>query len=237
MITTAGALGWGFQPACRLCRCRLAGVGPLCPACRLELPWRAWAAAPAEHELLTGAGLMLRAAFAYRYPLDRLIAAVKGGGDAAVLDWLSGAAVEALSQTTADEFSGACFCPVPTRPGRLRRRRSDLPQRLAEQLAARFRGRSYASARWREGRDVAQHGADSGTRRKRASGRFVMADSLRGQPLILVDDVCTTGATLAALAEAAGAAGARVQGALVLALTDPPGEGPAQTSRFTTDRA
>lgn len=46
---------------------------------------------------------------------------------------------------------------------------------------------------------------------------------VRGRPCLLVDDVLTTGATLAACEDALAGAGAHVVGAVVLAATPPPG--------------
>ncbi len=64
----------------------------------------------------------------------------------------------------------------------------------------------------------AQVGLDREARRRNVQGAF-SADPLlcRGRSVMLVDDVCTTGATLGAAAEAALSAGARRVYAVVLA--------------------
>jgi predicted amidophosphoribosyltransferase len=47
------------------------------------------------------------------------------------------------------------------------------------------------------------------------------AERLRSESILLVDDVCTTGATLTAARDALSAAGITVVGALVLASVSP----------------
>lgn len=72
-----------------------------------------------------------------------------------------------------------------------------------------------------------QKGLGRGARAKRVRGsmraRFwLLAPDIRGRPCIIVDDVLTTGATLAEAARAVHQAGGIVMGAVVLAATRPP---------------
>jgi predicted amidophosphoribosyltransferase len=56
--------------------------------------------------------------------------------------------------------------------------------------------------------------------------RRARAEPLEGVPVLLVDDVLTTGATTAQCVDVLAAAGAVVVGVLVLASTPPPEDGP-----------
>lgn len=72
-----------------------------------------------------------------------------------------------------------------------------------------------------------QKGLGRGARAQRVRGSMraragLRAPDMRGQPCIIVDDVLTTGATLAEAARVLRAAGALVGGAVVLAATRPP---------------
>lgn len=80
---------------------------------------------------------------------------------------------------------------------------------------------------WPPGPTGGQKGLGRGARAQRVHGSMRAADGLRapdmrGQPCIIVDDVLTTGATLAEASRALRAAGALVVGAVVVAATRPP---------------
>lgn len=87
-------------------------------------------------------------------------------------------------------------------------------------------GAAYRLPRVR-GRPGGQKGLGRGDRAQRVRGsmrvrRGLFAPEVDGRPCIIVDDVLTTGATVAEAARALRAAGAVVRGAVVVAATRPP---------------
>jgi predicted amidophosphoribosyltransferase len=76
----------------------------------------------------------------------------------------------------------------------------------------------WRAARWRS-RSKTQESKGAAARRALSSDAFEIDESVKGLRLALVDDVCTTGSTLARMAEACRLKGARVVGAFVPAQT------------------
>lgn len=113
--------------------------------------------------------------------------------------------------------------PVPSARSAVARRGHDPVRRIALAAASRLR-RDGVAARvrpvLRQRRAVAdQSGLSAGQRAANLTGALVaVPGSLAGaEPLVLVDDLVTTGASLAEAARAAGAAGGLVLGAAVVA--------------------
>ncbi len=110
--------------------------------------------------------------------------------------------------------------PVPLHPRRQAERGYNQAALLARRLA-REAGLSLREDVLRRSRQTPpQVGLDRARRRANVAGAFTCPPghpALAGKTLLLVDDVCTTGATLAACAEALRAAGARDVWALTLA--------------------
>lgn len=125
---------------------------------------------------------------------------------------LLAAAVVALSA------GPAVLVPVPSARGAVRARGHDHALRLAREAAGRA---SLASAPLlRPARRVRdQSGLSTDQRSVNLTGALVSAPAPYGLPVIVVDDVMTTGATLVEAARALTAAGLDVRGAAVVAAT------------------
>jgi ComF family protein len=107
--------------------------------------------------------------------------------------------------------------PVPTATSRVRRRGYDQATLLARSLAQRS-GQQYVPCLRRLGQ-AHQVGAGRQQRRAQLADAFTVARParVRGQHILLIDDVVTTGATFEAAAQALRAAGAASVSALAFA--------------------
>ncbi len=188
-----------FPPVCE--GCGTSGVA-FCGACRPP---------PSANVRRDVEGLRLFAAGRYEGALRRAILTYKCGrrdvGDA-LAQWLA---------DRCDAFpADAVLVPVPTTQARRARRGFDQSVRLARELGER-RSRPVLLALQHRG-DDAQRGR-SRIERLAAHGRFACAAPrlVSGVTIVLVDDVVTTGATLADSARTLRAQGAFVRSAVVLA--------------------
>ena len=151
---------------------------------------------------------------------DALVRAWKDGGRRDLDRWLA----RAMRRAALDAARGWCevhevtVVPAPARAAGTRRRGADLPAILAHGVAA---GLVDAGLDARVERSLRIGQGDSRGRSARqrwrgAHGGVVTTRSLSG-PMVLVDDVVTTGATLAASARALERAGGAAIGAFVAA--------------------
>jgi predicted amidophosphoribosyltransferase len=120
--------------------------------------------------------------------------------------------------------------PVPSSRASVRRRGHDPTLRLAR-AAARETARagtavSVVRALAHRRRVADQSGLTAVERAANLAGALTARYDLRGATVIVVDDVITTGATLAEAARALRAGGARVRAAAIVAATRRYGEGP-----------
>jgi ComF family protein len=107
---------------------------------------------------------------------------------------------------------------VPLHPQRLRERGYNQSQLLAEYLAHQLHIPSSSEILQRLRHTRPQVGLNAQERQQNVAEAFsAEADQVRGRNILLIDDVCTTGATLEACNAALKAAGARAVWALTLA--------------------
>jgi ComF family protein len=133
--------------------------------------------------------------------------------------------VEPLAELMAAQWrraavGGEMIVPVPAHAARRRERGFDQAELLARAVAAGL-GLPLAVALGRTSRTTAQHRLGRGARAGNVAAAFEVlagqAPAIRGRWVILIDDVVTTGATLAGCARALHAAGAAAVSALTLA--------------------
>jgi ComF family protein len=184
---------------------------PLCPTCRTALRWLS--PEPVE----TAGGLRAWAPLAYEGPARGVVRALKFKG-------ATRAAAAMAAQIVAGAPPGfldpaAELVPVPLHPARARKRGYNQAERLAAAIAARTR-LPLDDCLERAGPRATQVGRDRAQRLSGIPGTVRLAEQ-RAPPLraVLVDDVITTGATLAACAAVLRQNGAREVVAVAYART------------------
>jgi len=141
------------------------------------------------------------AAFAYAFPLDRLLVAMKYRGVFAYADFLA----DALSQSIS--HAPDIVVPLPLAPARQRERGFNQAAEIARRVASHLRVPLVAAlARVRD--TPAQAALPWRERGRNVRGAFAALPAIQGKGVAIVDDVLTTGATLRAAARAAAAGGA-----------------------------
>ena len=219
------------------CVCCGAEDRALCAGCsrrvrRLStLPFRAEGGAPALMDVSGRVLLPVVAAGVYREELAQALLSFKRHGQYQVRHSLAQALAGALRGAAPDGAAMICV-PVPTSTAAFAARGFSPVHSLLGLAARQVPGVAVADVLARTGNGHpqvpgGQKGLDRGDRARRVRGsmrvRRGAAATVAGKACIIVDDVLTTGATLAEAARALHLAGAFVRGAVVLAATRPPG--------------
>jgi len=188
------------EPQCAICGAPLRATGAACRRC-------------AEHPLpLDG----LRSIYAYASPLKEALQRFKYVGASVAAADLAPLMARALAETgfTVDSVVG-----VPLHPHRERQRGFNQAAALGSALAG-AAGVPYLGDAVRRVRDTPSQArqASRGDRWRNVEGAF-RADPARvaGRRILVVDDVCTTGATVSACGQALRDAGAQAVWGLTLA--------------------
>jgi len=209
---------WLLPLRCLLCGAHGADGMDLCAACATELPRNLSCCARCALPLAVPAALCGEcqrrappwdaawAPFRYAWPLDRLESRYKFGRDLA-----AGRVLSRLWQLEPRPLAlPELILPVPLHRGRLRKRGYNQALELARPLANAFDIPLQHDLLQRQRATPAQTELDAVTRRRNMRGAFAMR-SVAPLPahIAILDDVMTTGATLAECARVLKRAGAR----------------------------
>jgi len=198
---------------CLLCAAP-SGAQMLCPACHADLPHIANAcprcAAPSMREVC-GECLKhppafdhTRAALDYAFPTDKLIQALKYGGQLALAKLFG----ELLAKVVADQTHPNAILPMPLHPIRLKTRGFNQALEIAKVISKQLAIPLAPGIVERVVNTTPQASLPLDARHKNIKGAFACGRDLHGQRIAVVDDVMTSGATLNELAKILKHAGA-----------------------------
>ncbi len=227
----AGLLDLLVPNACAGCSALVGG--PCCPGCRAALPSTLLDRAVALED---GLVLPVSAAGVYGGGLRRLLLAYKERGRADLVEVLAPLQARAVlgvlvGHVPPGRVHEVVLVPIPSRPRSRRARGADIGLALAHAASRRLRARGWpvrVARQLRHRRASAdQVGLGRADRARNLRGSLVARPpSSRTGPVVLVDDILTTGATLREAARAARRAGCDVAGGAVLAATGRAGRAP-----------
>lgn len=213
-----------LPPACAACGLPGAAV---CDACRAALvalpaPFCGGCGGPVGVPVdrcpaCCGPIVGARQAVAWEGPAPALVMALKDGRRRGLATALAELVAAAVPPPAAPGDEDAALVPVPLAPGRLRRRGFNQSVLVGRELGDRW-GLPVVECLVRRREGPAQRGASATARARQASGAFAVRPgaAVPARP-VLVDDVRTTGATLADCARALRRGGAETVGAVCVA--------------------
>lgn len=209
----------GSDLLCRACVQALPRLGTRCPVCALPTPGgEACGACLAEPPPFDAT----IAAFAYAFPVDRLMHAFKYHGRLALAEWCAraiGAERERRRSALPDRLIA-----VPLSRERQRERGYNQAFEIARLVAREWRVPLVRHGVHRVGSAPPQAVLPWAERAKNVRGAFACELPLKGLVVAVIDDVMTTGASLAELAKTLKRAGAARVENWVVARTLPPGD-------------
>jgi len=215
-----------FPPACLGCRNLVTAPGTLCAACWpglrfIERPWCPVMGTPFPHDMgdgfLSGEAIAnpppfarARSAVAYRGVAGRMVQALKFSDRTDLAPWMARWMVRAAVELIPD---ADVVVPVPLHRRRFFHRRFNQSAELARAFA-RLTGLDYQPTALLRRRVTRQQvGLGARERQENVRGAFYVPPAgeriLKGKRVILIDDVFTTGATVAAATRTLKRAGVR----------------------------
>jgi ComF family protein len=194
-------------PLCWTCDALARPGEPLCSSCRSRLSWLG----PARFSV---GAVPAWAPVAYEGPARELVKALKFRGAGGLCDAM---AAQIVAGAPPGLLEGVTLVPVPLHRARLRRRGFNQAERLAASIAGRT-GLESLTCLARRGSAKPQVGRPRAERLEALEGTFALAGAAPASA-VLVDDVITTGGTLAACAAALRSGGAAEVQAIAYART------------------
>ena len=205
------ALALVAPPFCWSCGADAGAAEPLCPGCRANLRWLG-------DETIAPAGVETWAPLAYEGPARALVRALKFRAAAGLAEPMS-AQIVASAPASLLRW-GAVLVPVPLHPARARKRGYNQAALLAAAIARRSGIPLSDCLRRRGAATVRQVGRGRAERLVGIAGAVELAPRVAPpEYAVLVDDVVTTGSTLAACAAPLHAAGTTRVAAVAYART------------------
>lgn len=190
----------GDRQVCVDCSAELPWLGETCPRCALPTPGarvcgRCVATPPAFDATV--------ACFAYEYPLDRLVQALKYGHRLALSRWFGEVLVGRVGAATVDRVVA-----MPLHRARLAERGFNQSLEVARHAARGIGAPLDAETVRRVIATAPQVDLPLDARARNVRGAFACGDRLDGARVAVVDDVMTSGATLDELARTLKESGA-----------------------------
>lgn len=180
-----------FPPKCPFCQKVLDRPG-VCPKCEAALPWTDDAEGLREGP----GGLRCAAPLWYEDLAREGILRYKFQGASGLAETLGGLIAQCAAERLSGEFDTVTWVPVSRR--RLRERGYDQAELLARAACRRWDTEPVRLLAKTEDNPAQSGIHDAAARRANVLGVYEAAepDKIRGRRILLVDDICTTGATL-----------------------------------------
>ncbi|MBQ3548602.1 MAG: ComF family protein [Oscillospiraceae bacterium] len=207
--TIGGMMNLFFPRKCPFCGA-ITGKQLLCDSCRRDLPW-------CDEERTVGS-LRVTAPLYYEDGVRKAVHDLKFRSMTGGLDCFGQLMAQCAAERYSGEFDAVTWVPVSHK--RLKKRGFDQSRLLAASLCVDWHVMPLETLE-KTVDNPPQSGIDDGDeRRANVLGvyRVVNADAFAGKRLLLIDDVCTTGATLSECARVLKSAGAADVVALTLSM-------------------